>query len=152
MLLKSLEALQISHRDAIVGPLDSDFQHEINNCVRISNESFQQMEKPNKIQINGIYLNFDEIKKLTPVDYVSLNISFTDQRLPFNDTEFKNLLVYHAAGCGFQTIDEIGTESFPSLKTLNLSSNHITSMKSAVFDHLKVRKMTNYRIFETEIE
>ena len=101
------------------------------------------MKKLNKIQINGISLNSDGIKNFLPDDYVTLNISFSDQRLPYNDTEFKNLLVYHAAACGFQTIDEIGTESFPSLQTLNLSNNHITSMKSVVFDHLKVR---NYRI------
>lgn len=122
-------------------PSDSDFKQEVDNCVRLSNESFQQKEKLNEIHINGLRFNSDGFKSIQPVEYVSLNISFTNQRLPFNDTEFKNLMVYHAVGCGFESIDEIGSESFPSLKTLNLSHNHITTMKSYVFNHLKVMEM-----------
>ena len=138
MFLKCSGAYQFVHRDS-AGPEDSDLQHEIRNCIRISEENFQNKEKHDKIQINGQTLSFDGFSKFEPKDYVSLNISFTNQRLPFNGTEFTNLLMLHATDCGLSKIDEIGTELFPSLKVLNLSRNHISSMKSYDLNNMKVR-------------
>jgi Leucine-rich repeat (LRR) protein len=95
------------------------------------------MNKEKIVAINNLPMKQNEVKSLQPSDILTVNISFSDIKLPFNRTNFDNLMVFHASFTGLQSFDDIGNETFPSLKWFNVSNNAISTMKSILFDHMK---------------
>ncbi|CAO1439232.1 unnamed protein product [Diamesa serratosioi] len=95
------------------------------------------MKKQTKVQINEQTMGYYGFASSGTASIITLNVSFTDIRIPFVNASFTNLLMFHAAYNGLEKIDDIGSETWPSLKLLNLSHNALTNIKSKLFPYLK---------------
>lgn len=108
-----------------------------NECVTKARSDFKNMKKQTKVQINEKTMGFYGFASSGTAAIITLNVSFTDIRIPFVNASFTNLLMFHAAYNGLEKIDDIGNETWPSLKLLNLSHNALTNVKSKLFPYLK---------------
>lgn len=108
-----------------------------NECVAKARSDFKNMKKQTKVQINEKTMGFYGFASSGTAAIITLNVSFTDIRIPFVNASFTNLLMFHAAYNGLEKIDDIGNETWPSLKLLNLSHNALTNVKSKLFPYLK---------------
>lgn len=108
-----------------------------NECVANARSEFKHMKKETKVQINEKTMVFYGFASSGTAAIITLNVSFTDIRIPFVNASFTNLLMFHAAYNGLEKIDDIGNETGPSLKLLNLSHNALTDVKSKFFPYLK---------------
>lgn len=108
-----------------------------NDCVTKARSEFKNMKKQTKVQINEKIMGFYGFASSGTAAIITLNVSFTDIRIPFVNASFTNLLMFHAAYNGLEKIDDIGNETWPSLKLLNLSHNALTNVKSKLFPYLK---------------
>lgn len=95
------------------------------------------MPKRKFIQIDSEQRQEKDFTKMHVSAVVSLNISFTDIKIPFRESNFANLMVLHASHNGLKSFEDIGRETFPSLRVLNVSGNVISTLKSDMFDHMK---------------
>lgn len=105
-------------------------------CVEKSRQNFMANKmRETKIIVNERLLGFYGFESSASA-IITLDVSDTDVQLPKMSLSFTNLIVLHASNNGLQKIDDIGNETFPSLKFLNLSRNAITSIAPHVFSHL----------------
>lgn len=105
-------------------------------CVERSRKSFELMKKETKITVNGRLMGYYGFENSASA-VILLDVSNTNVQLPKMNASFVNLLMLHASKNGLEKIDDIGNETSPSLKFLNVSHNAISSVKSHVFSHLK---------------
>lgn len=68
---------------------------------------------------------------------IALSVSGSDVSLPMLNISFRNLMLLDASFNNLEHIDDIGNETFPSLKSFNLSHNAIMNVQSHLFSHLK---------------
>lgn len=104
-------------------------------CIQRSQADFSRLRKSTKIIVNDkpvVFNGFDG--KSSHV--VKLSVSKTNVALPLLGINYRNLLRLDASYNGLEKIDEIGNETFPSLRLFNLSHNALTSIHSYVFSHL----------------
>lgn len=94
------------------------------------------MFKSPKIKVNGKLTKFSEFEE-NASGMITLSVSMSIVQLPMLNTSFKNLLVLDNSYNGLERVDDIGNETFPSLRLFNLSNNALSSVKSYVFAHLK---------------
>lgn len=106
-------------------------------CVEKAQRNFQanKMKVP-KITVNERLMGYYGFGESSASALILLDVSNTDIQLPKMNFSFTNLIMLHSSNNGLKKIDEIGNETFPSLKFLNLSRNAITSIASHVFSHL----------------
>lgn len=88
-----------------------------------------------KIRVNEKQLGYYGFENSANAVIV-LDVSGTNVQLPKMNISFTNLIKLHASYNGLEHINDIGKETFPSLKFLNLSHNAIASVKSHLFSHL----------------
>ncbi|KAG5673193.1 hypothetical protein PVAND_003260 [Polypedilum vanderplanki] len=93
------------------------------------------MRKEMKIMVNGRQLGYYGFENSANA-VILLDVSGTNVQIPKLNMSFTNLIKMHASYNGMTNIDDIGSDTFPSLKFLNLSHNAIASLKSIVFSHL----------------
>ncbi|KAL7020238.1 hypothetical protein ACKWTF_011429 [Chironomus riparius] len=91
--------------------------------------------KETKITVNGKQLGYYGFENSANA-VILLDVSNTNVQLPKMNISFTNLIMLHASYNGLEKIDDIGNETFPSLKFLNLSHNAISNVKSHLFIHL----------------
>lgn len=91
--------------------------------------------KETKITVNGKQLGYYGFENSANA-VILLDVSNTNVQLPKMNISFTNLIMLHASYNGLEKIDDIGNETFPSLKFLNLSHNAISNVKSHLFTHL----------------
>jgi hypothetical protein len=103
-------------------------------------EEFQKMTKEAKIVVNGRKMRLYGFND-SAENVITLSTAKTGVKLPLYHLSFKNLLTFDASYSSIDKIDEIGNETFPYLKLLNLSHNAISSVKSLFFSHLKEVEM-----------
>lgn len=99
------------------------------------NSEYRKMAKVTKIFVNNKlidYAGFNESSSL-----ISLSVARSNVKLPVLNLSYKNLLKLDASFNGLEKIDDIGNETFPSLRLFNLSHNALTSAKSHIINHLK---------------
>lgn len=107
-----------------------------NECVERARRNFLAMKKEPKITVNGRLMGYYGFENSASA-LILLDVSNTDVQLPNMNTSFTNLIMLHASKNGIENIDDIGNETFPSLKFLNLSHNAISSIVSNVYSHLR---------------
>lgn len=107
-----------------------------NECMERSRKDFAVMKKESKITVNGRLMGYYGFENSASA-VILLDVSNTDVQLPKMNFSFTNLIMLHASNSGLEKIDDIGNETFPSLKFLNLSHNTISSVVSNVFSHLR---------------
>lgn len=91
--------------------------------------------KETRITVNGKQLGYYGFENSANA-VILLDVSNTNVQLPKMNISFTNLIMLHASYNGLEKIDDIGNETFPSLKFLNLSHNAISNVKSHLFIHL----------------
>lgn len=101
-----------------------------------SRRDFAAMKKESKITVNGRLMGYYGFENSASA-LILLDVSNTDVQLPKMNFSFTNLIMLHASKSGLEKIDDFGSETFPSLKFLNLSHNAISSVVSHVFSHLR---------------
>lgn len=107
-----------------------------NECVENVHHNFQKTKmKIPKITVNERLMGFYGFEKSAHA-VIILDVSNTDVQPPKMNLSFINLIMLHASNNGLRKIDEIGNDTFPSLKFLNLSSNAISKISQHVFSHL----------------
>lgn len=107
---------------------------KVSQCVERVRSDFRMMPKSLKIKVNDkLVPGFDESSHAV----IKLSVSKTNVKLPMLNISFINLLLLDASYNGLEEIDDIGHETFPSLRLFNLSFNAISTVKSYVFKHLK---------------
>lgn len=107
-------------------------------CIEKSRAEFQQLRKSSRIVVNDKSVVFNGFYGKTSYDnVVKLSVSKTSLALPLLGINYRNLLRLDASYNGLEKIDEIGNETFPSLRLFNLSHNSLRSIHSYVFSHLR---------------
>lgn len=109
---------------------------EIFDCVKRVRSDFQIMPKSPKISVNDNlvgYFGFNDSSS----SVIKLSVSRTNIQLPMLNISFRNLLLLDESFNGLEKIDDIGNETFPSLRLFNLSFNALSNVRSYVFSHLK---------------
>lgn len=94
------------------------------------------MQKLQKISVNSRAMGFYGFND-SSFSVITLSVSKTDVKLPLLNISYTNMIVLDTSFNGIANIDDIGHETFPSLKLLNLSHNALTSVKSHLFAHIK---------------
>lgn len=125
---------------SITAKSSSDFSPEIQKvlgkCVQQAQEDFKNLRKMPKIRVNDVQMIYDGFNG-SYSQVITLSVSRTNVKLPILGINYRNLLRLDASYNGLGKIDEIGNETFPSLRLFNLSHNALTSINSFVFGHLK---------------
>ena len=101
------------------------------------------MPKSPKIKVNDKLIEFSGFNDSSHA-MVKLSVSKTDVQLQMLNISFINLLLLDASFNDLEKIDDIGQETFPSLRLFNLSFNAISSLKSHVFSHLKELEILDF--------
>lgn len=94
------------------------------------------MPKLSKIKVNENLIEYNGFNESSHA-VIKLSVSKSDVQLPMLNISFINLLLLDASYNGLEKIDDVGHETFPSVRLFNLSFNAISSVKSYVFSHLK---------------
>lgn len=108
---------------------------EASKCIQKSQSEFSKLRKSTKIIVNDKPVTFNGFDGKSS-HVVKLSVSKTSVKLPLMGINYQNLLRLDASYNGLEKIDEIGNETFPSLRLFNLSHNALTSVHSYVFSHL----------------
>lgn len=108
---------------------------EASSCIKKSQTEFASLRKSTKIIVNDRPVIFNGFYGKSSY-VVKLSVSKTSVSLPLLGINYQNLLRLDASYNGLEKIDEIGNETFPSLRLFNLSHNALTSIHSYVFSNL----------------
>ncbi|CRL05494.1 CLUMA_CG018103, isoform A [Clunio marinus] len=106
------------------------------DCIEQARMSFKAMPKQKKIIINGKTMGYYGFSD-SSTSVITLNISRSDVRIPTANMSYINMIVFDASYNGIENIDDIGNETFPSLKSFNLSHNALKNVHSHLFTHCK---------------
>lgn len=123
---------------------------KISQCVERVRSDFKTMTKSPKIKVNDNLIEYSGFNDSSHA-VIKLSVSRTGVQLPMLNISFINLLLLDASHNGLEKINDIGHETFPSLRLFNLSFNAISSVKSYVFTHLREVEILDFshNCFET---
>ena len=104
-------------------------------CIDRAHSQFNSMPKVLKIKINDNLVAPDGFNESFAI--INLSVSRSSVHLPLLNISYRNLMILDSSFNGLDRIDDIGNETFPSLRLFNLSNNALSSVRSHLFNHLK---------------